>query len=163
LWFKSLLTNRKEYTEINQSETSNVMVSRYTSSCREIKQGVSQGLVLGPLLFLLYINNLPLNIHGENLVMFAGDINMLVMDSDVCALQRKSDMVIAELEMSFNRKDLILNVGKTGIISFHNRQSKFPIKPQVSFNKLNLEYKAEMKFLGTHITKILKWNSHVQS
>ena len=48
-------------------------------------------------------------------------------------------------------------------MSFHNRQSKFAIKPQVSFNKLNLEYTAEMKFLGIHITETLKWNSHVPS
>jgi len=48
-------------------------------------------------------------------------------------------------------------------MSFHNRQSKFAIKPQVSFNKLNLEYTAETKFLGIHITETLKWNYHVQS
>jgi len=88
---------------------------------------------------------------------------MLIMGSNVCALQRKIDRVIAELEMWFNKYDLIINVGKTGIMSFHNRQSKFPIKLQVSFNKLNLEYTAEMKFLGIHITETLKWNSHVQS
>jgi len=48
-------------------------------------------------------------------------------------------------------------------MSFHNRQSKFPIKPQVSFNKLNLEYTAETKFLGIHVMETLNWNSHVQS
>jgi hypothetical protein len=48
-------------------------------------------------------------------------------------------------------------------MSFHNRQSKFMEKAQVSFNKLNLGYTAEMKFLGIHITETLKWNSHVQS
>ena len=163
LWFKSYLTDRQQCIEINQSDSSNVMVSRYRSSCGEIKQGVPQGSALGPLLFLLYINDLPLNNHGANLVMFADDINVLITDSDVCALRRKIGRVIAELEILLNRNDVIINVGKTGIKSFHNRQSKFPIKPQVSFNKLNLEYTAEMKFLGIHITETLKWNSHVQS
>jgi len=75
------------------------MVWRYRSSCIEIKQGVPWGSVLGPLLFLLYINDLPLNIHGANLVMCADDINVLITDSDVCALQRKIDWVIAEVEI----------------------------------------------------------------
>jgi hypothetical protein len=163
LWFKSYLTNRRQCIAINQIDSSNVMVSRYGSSCREIKQGVPQGSVLGPLLFLLYINDLPLNIHGANLVMFTDDINVLITDSDICALRKKIDRVIAELEMLLNRNDLVINVGKTGIRSFHSRQSKFLINPQVSFNKLKLEYTAEMKFLGIRITETLKWNSRVQS
>jgi hypothetical protein len=99
LWFKSYLTNRKQCIEINKSDSSNVMASRHRSSSREIKQALPQGSVLGPLLFSLYINDLPLNIHGANLVMFADGINMLITDSDVCALQSKTDRVITELEM----------------------------------------------------------------
>ena len=127
------------------------MVRRYRSSCMEIKQGVP----LDPLLLLLYLNDLPLNIHGENLVMFSDDINMLIMDSDICALQRKIYRLIAGLEIWFNRNDLIINVSKTGVTLFHNRQLKLLVKPQVSFNKFNLEYITETKFLCIYIMNTL--------
>ena len=42
-------------------------------------------------------------------------------------------------------------------------EKKLPVKPQVSFNKLNLQYTGDTKFLGIYITETLKWNSHVQS
>ena len=126
-WFNSYLTNRRQCTEINQSNSSHAMACRYRSSCMEIKQGVPQASVLDPLLFFLYINDLPLNIHGANLVMFANNIDVLITDSDVCAFQRKIDRVTAELEIWFHRNDLIINLSKTGVMSFHNRQSKFPV------------------------------------
>jgi len=59
----------------------------------EIKQDVPQGSVLGTLLFLLYKNDLPLNIHGANLVMYADDIKVLITDSDVCAFQTEIDRI----------------------------------------------------------------------
>jgi len=162
-WFRSYLTNRRQFIKINQSDSSNIMVNRYRSSCMEIKQGVPQGSVFGLLLFLLYINDLPLNIHGANFVMFTDDINVLIMGSDVGALKNKIDRVITELETWFNRNDFTINASKTGAMWFYNRQTSFLVKPKVTFNKMNLDYITETKFLGIHITETLKWNSHVQS
>ena len=64
-------------------------VNRYRSSSMEIQQGVPQGSAFGHLLFLLYITDLPVDIHDENLVMFADDINVLISDSDETSLQTK--------------------------------------------------------------------------
>ena len=67
--------------------------------------------------------------------MFAEDISVLITDNDVGTLQSKIDRVITELETWFNRNDLVTNEGKTGVMSFHNRQTSFLVKPQSLLTK----------------------------
>ena len=81
------MTNKRQFAEINQRDSSSVKVNRYRSSSMEIKQCVPQGL--GPLLYLLYIKDLPLNIQSANLVMFTNDINVLITGSDVGGFETK--------------------------------------------------------------------------
>ena len=57
-------------------ESTKQVSGMYTSNLKDIKLGVPQGSVLGPILFLLYINYLPINIHGTKMVLFADDTNV---------------------------------------------------------------------------------------
>jgi retron-type reverse transcriptase len=88
-WFKSYLSHRVQFVKINQLNDKNNNQNTYTSSLREIIHGVPQGSILGPLLFLLYINDLPLNVQGAEMVLFADDTNILVIDKDKDAFKKK--------------------------------------------------------------------------
>jgi hypothetical protein len=68
---------------------------------KKIVHGVPKGWILGPLLFLLYINPIPLNIQGVKLVSFADDANILLVDKNEDALQQNILHVMKDLDLFF--------------------------------------------------------------
>ena len=84
----------------------------------------AQGSILGPVLFSLYMNDLPLNITGIKIVLFADDTNILVADKNINDLRYKLNNVMTELQTWFTLNILIVNTEKTLAMSFHTPQNK---------------------------------------
>jgi hypothetical protein len=85
----------------------------------KVKHGVPQGSVLGPLLSLLYINDITENVQGAKMVLFADDTNLLITGADEEDLQYKIKNVMKELNTWFEENKLIIYFGKTFAMSFH--------------------------------------------
>jgi sarcosine oxidase/L-pipecolate oxidase len=130
-WVISYLTNRKQFVEIFHTDGSNHTLRKCQSSPRVNAHGVPQGSILGPLLFMVHINDLPMNIQDTKLVIYADDTNILVTDNDKENLQAKLSSVMKQLRALFLNNDLIVNTTKTVTMSFHLCQSKPPYKPNI--------------------------------
>jgi hypothetical protein len=85
-----------------------------------VEHSVVQGSVLGPLLFLLYINDITENVQGAKMVLFADGTNLLITGKDEFEHQCKIINVIREFKIWFQKNNLIINTEKTFTMSFHS-------------------------------------------
>ena len=116
-WFQSYLTNRKQVTAI----------ANQTSSSKPVPIGVPQGSVLGPLLFLIYVNDLPLHVSHCEMSLYADDTVIYYSSNCASELQEKLNSDLQNLCQWFSHNLLTLNVLKCKFVlygSFH-KLSKF--------------------------------------
>jgi hypothetical protein len=152
-----------QFVEIIQTDHNNAKQNRHISSSRKVSHGVPQGSFLGPLLFLLFINDLPLNIRGAEVVLFVDYTNLLITGEDECFLQQKITEVMHDVETWFQKNNPIINTEKTIAMSFHSRQMRLPLRSKVIFKHLEIVYKSELRLLGLCITENRKWDAHTRA
>ena len=143
-WFSSYLSNRKQKVEVN---------SQYINQCKSslwgnIKHGVPQGSILGPLLFLVYINDLPFTIRNlSQSVLFADDTSVVVKSKDFEGLESRLNTVLNCMCEWFEANKLSLNLEKTNVIKFQSYKSANN-KLCINNNGRFLEQTVNTKFLG---------------
>ena len=140
-WFQSYLSYRKQYVDINGK----------SSDLLDITCGVPQGSVLGPLLFLIYINDLPNISKILNFYLFADDTNIYYESSSLDKLERTVNRELNKLFLWLNVNRLSLNIDKTNFIVFHPYNK--PIKKRITININNnaIKEKEYIKHLGVLI------------
>jgi hypothetical protein len=161
-WFKSYLCNRKQYIEINYMENTSSISEKYTTTLKEMKSGVPQGSVRGPVLFLLYINYLPINIQRGRTTLFADNTNIQIEATNANMLNETIKEVMQQLSSWFRLNKLVINPDKTIVISFHAWWNKSNLKPEIVFQDMDIKYKNETKFLGLYLTEDVRWDVHIK-
>ena len=123
-WFKSYLSNRSQF----------VSVSGFDSSPLPIIHGVPQGSVLGPLLFLIYINDLHSAIKSCLVHHFADDTNLLLFDKSLKSLQKKINIDLKLLCHWLNANKISLNSKKTEYLLFRNKKKVLNFNLKLKLN-----------------------------
>lgn len=164
-WFESYLTNRWQYVDYDGNP----------SSVKNISIGVPQGSILGPLLFLIYINDINTVSPLFHILMYADDATLTstlcckgLGGIDVPAQSDPNAFINSELNKIYEWlciNELSLNISKTKYMIFHLPQKKIDDSnmPNLTIDNTDLERVTEFIFLGTTISETLSWKPHVNN
>lgn len=153
--FSSYFVNRRQYVDFNGTH------SRHLS----LETGVPQGSVLGPLLFLLYVNDLNEASNIFNPIMFADDTTLNCSLSKFTSNYTNTtpNLINKELDKFFSwlcANKLTINTSKTKFMIFHRPNSSIP-ELSISMNNETISQVSDFNFLGLTISENLSWSKHI--
>ena len=152
-WIKSYLLNRQQY----------VLIDDVKSPLASINCGVPQGSILGPLLFLVYINDIINSSSILSFILFADDTNILLSNNNLTELINVLNFELKKVSSWFKCNKLSLNISKTNFMYFQTSHNNVILPYDICIDNLPLLQKDYVKFLGITIDKHLNWNRHVSN
>ena len=150
-WVKSYFSNRLQFVDF-----SGHVSSRFNISC-----GVPQGSILGPLFFLLYINDIVNASTALQLILFADDTNVFLSGKDPEYLVNQLNIELNKLSVWFRVNKLSLNLKKTKFIVFKPNQKRRGYNFQILINEQQINQVKETVFLGVIIDENITWKSEI--
>ena len=150
-WFSSYLSNRKQFVTING----------FDSDIQSLQYGVPQESVLGPLLFLIYINDLHNAIKVSQSFHFADDTCQLNIQSTISKINRSLNKNLKELSFWLNENKISLNVAKTEVILFKTKHKSCNTELTLKLCSKRLFKTKYLRYLGIKIDENLKWKIYI--
>ena len=152
-WFSGYLSQRSQRT----------MVNGVLSDSNIVTCGIPQGSILGPLLFLLYINDLPNSNLVSNVRMYADDTSLTYASSSPDELSHTINNDLKNVHVWLNANRLSLNTTKTKCMFLGTRHKLglLPENPDISINGCQIERVITYKCLGVHVDELITWESHI--
>ena len=156
---KSYLTNRKQY----------VTYGSVSSDLMEITHGVPQGSILGPLLFIIYVNDLSHATNIFNTILYADDTTLVAClenfnknkDAPISEIENQLNTELQKVNEWLNLNKLSINTSKTKGMIFTSANQNDPPQLQLRMNNNNINWIDEFNFLGITIDAKLNWKSHI--
>ena len=145
-WFESYLHNRRQYVKIDSTK----------SSYENITCGIPQGSTLGPLLFLLYVNDLPNCVDKLSVRSFADDTNLFYSSDNLKQLESVMNRELKQIYNYCALNKLSINTAKTNYMLVSSSRCH----PKI--NITGIEQKDYIKYLGVYIDKHLNWQPQIQ-
>ena len=153
-WFKNYLTGRSLVCKLNTADKSIIKSDTFN-----VTYGTTQGSCLGPLLFILYMNDIYLLPTYCRIILFADDTTLYNCHRKIHFLKYMIEHDIDMIIDWFKANQLSLNIEKTVMIKFWPNNSPFKIK----IENLTIKNSKSTKFLGIIINENLNWSDHVQN
>jgi hypothetical protein len=150
-WFESYLSNRTQY----------VVYNKHTSKTSEINCGVPQGSILGPLLFIIYTNDLPYCLNNSKCILFADDTTIYETNSNLAQLYTNMNKDLSTLEDWFRANKLSLNINKTTYMVFQNKSDNLN-NMVINIGTEIIKKEKSVKFLGFTIEDQPQWTKHLK-
>ena len=152
-WFKSYLSERSQQ----------VVKGNIKSGVLEIKHGVPQGSILGPLLFLLFINDLPLNIRSCSADLYADDTTIHCTGGGINTVQDSIAQDLNEIELWCKKNKMYINPVKTTSMVIGSRQKLANTGHllNLTIENSNIQNVTIEKLLGINIDQNLEWTEQI--